>query len=120
MPSLIQTFQQVSPYSPASEEPIPPIPPRPQTRPRCDHRANIGLLATPDRSNGHPHCDRSFIQLEDLPSPDREWQLLENIGDGTYGEVFHVSIRNRRRIRGLSHVDHSGKEHSQTRLPRCR
>jgi hypothetical protein len=29
--------------------------------------------------------------LDDLPSPDREWQLLENIGDGTYGEVFRVS-----------------------------
>jgi hypothetical protein len=39
------------------------------------------------QTNNNHNCFR----LDDLPSPDREWQLLENIGDGTYGEVFRVS-----------------------------
>jgi hypothetical protein len=56
-------------------EPIPPIPPRTRSRPP----SQTILSTTP-----------SFFRLNDLPSPDHEWQLFENIGDGTYGEVFRV------------------------------
>ena len=65
------------PYPPS--ESVPPIPPRTRTHPRSN-----SVHRVPPRTTG--------FRLEELPSPDREWQLLENIGDGTYGEVFRVSF----------------------------
>ena len=32
----------------------------------------------------------SLIKFDELRSPDAEWELLESIGEGTYGEVFKV------------------------------
>jgi myosin-3 len=32
----------------------------------------------------------SLIKFDELKSPDYEWELLESIGEGTYGEVFKV------------------------------
>ncbi len=79
-----------------STELVPPIPPRSRSRPssRQQHQPPLpppqsqSILVTFNRHNSTNH---SFFRLDDLPSPDREWQLLENIGDGTYGEVFRVS-----------------------------
>lgn len=67
------------PPPPLPLEPVPPIPPR--TRSRL-------------RSNSVPRQPpkTQVFSLDELPIPDQEWQLLENIGDGTYGEVFRVSI----------------------------
>jgi hypothetical protein len=63
-------------------EPVPPIPPRTRSRPPS-RQQTISLPPNHQKTN--------FFRLDDLPSPDREWQLFENIGDGTYGEVFRVS-----------------------------
>ncbi len=64
-------------------ESVPPIPPRTRSRPPSRQRQSMPLA---------PNHPKTFLfRLEDLPSPDREWQLFENIGDGTYGEVFRVS-----------------------------
>jgi len=65
-------------FYPPPPEPVPPIPPRTRSRPPSRQQQTI-LPTTP-----------SFFRLNDLPSPDHEWQLFENIGDGTYGEVFRV------------------------------
>ena len=65
-----------------SFEPIPPIPPRTRSRPASQQQT---AFTTPN------HPKSNFLCLDDLPSPDREWQLFENIGDGTYGEVFRVT-----------------------------
>lgn len=75
-------------------ESTPPIPPRTRSRPSSRQQLQPSLppsqpiLLTPNHQLNNSH---SFFRLDDLPSPDREWQLLENIGDGTYGEVFRVS-----------------------------
>jgi hypothetical protein len=74
-------------------EPVPPIPPRTRSRPSSRQQQqplpqsslSQSILIAPNHQRNH------FFRLDDLPSPDREWQLLENIGDGTYGEVFRVS-----------------------------
>jgi hypothetical protein len=79
MPHLLYHYPPPSP----ALEPVPPIPPR--TRSRPPSRQQQTILSTPNHQKG------SFFRLDDLPSPDREWQLFENIGDGTYGEVFRVS-----------------------------
>jgi hypothetical protein len=64
-------------------ESVPPIPPRTRSRPSSRQRQSIPLA---------PNHSKTFLfRLDDLTSPDREWQLFENIGDGTYGEVFRVS-----------------------------
>ena len=67
-------------------EATPPIPPRTRSRPPSRQRRAIPLASNSQKT----FCFR----LDDLSSPDREWQLFENIGDGTYGEVFRVSARN--------------------------
>jgi myosin-3 len=36
----------------------------------------------------------NIIKFDELKSPDNEWELLESIGEGTYGEVFKA--RNKR------------------------
>ncbi|CAF1528215.1 unnamed protein product, partial [Adineta steineri] len=61
-----------------SFDPIPPIPPRTRSRPASQQQT---AFTTPN------HPKTNFLCLDDLPSPDREWQLFENIGDGTDGEV---------------------------------
>lgn len=73
-----------------SAESVPPIPPRCRSRPssRQQYQQPQTILTTRAQQN---HPNHNFFRLDDLPSPDREWQLLENIGDGTYGEVFRVS-----------------------------
>ncbi|CAF2375092.1 unnamed protein product [Rotaria sp. Silwood2] len=69
-------------------EPTPPIPPRTRSRPPSRQQQQTV-------SSTSNHQQKNFFRLDDLPSPDREWQLLENIGDGTYGEVFRAkNIRN--------------------------
>lgn len=73
------------PPLPSIIEPVPPIPPR--TRSRPSSRQQQQLLQSP---SSHQINNHNSFRLDDLPSPDREWQLLENIGDGTYGEVFRV------------------------------
>lgn len=75
MPQLF--YQQPQP------EPIPPIPPRTRSRPPSRQQPS-GLSVVPNQK-------KTYLRFDDLSSPDREWQLLENIGDGTYGEVFRVS-----------------------------
>jgi hypothetical protein len=80
MPHLLHHYSSPSPPPP---EPVPPIPPRTRSRPPSRQQQTISL--TPN------HQKKNFFRLDDLPSPDREWQLFENIGDGTYGEVFRVS-----------------------------
>ncbi|CAF4264948.1 unnamed protein product [Rotaria sp. Silwood2] len=77
-----------------STEPIPPIPPRTYSRPssRQQQSQSQTILVTSSHQN---NTNNSSFRFDDLPSPDREWQLLENIGDGTYGEVFRArNIRN--------------------------
>ncbi len=64
-------------------ESVPPIPPRTRSRPPSRQRQTISLPSNNQKT--------FFFRLDDLSSPDREWQLFENIGDGTYGEVFRVS-----------------------------
>lgn len=90
MPHVIQTHRPSTPPL-ASMELIPPIPPRTHLNLLSEHQQRgQSAVAMPP----HPmiiHSNSMFFRLDDLPSPDREWQLLENIGDGTYGEVFHVS-----------------------------
>jgi myosin-3 len=48
-------------------------------------------------NNGKDYSQRAYkpysqfsqiIKFDELKSPDREWTLLESIGEGTYGEVF--------------------------------
>ncbi|CAF4483567.1 unnamed protein product [Rotaria sp. Silwood1] len=77
-----------------SAEPIPPIPPRIRSRPSSKQQQSQSqtiLVTSSHQNNTH----NSSFRFDDLPSPDREWQLLENIGDGTYGEVFRArNIRN--------------------------
>jgi len=80
MPHLLYHYPPPSP----ALEPVPPIPPRTRSRPPSRQQQQT-ILSTPNHQKG------SFFRLDDLPSPDREWQLFENIGDGTYGEVFRVS-----------------------------
>jgi hypothetical protein len=79
MSHLIQHHHQPITSSLIVRESTPPIPPR-------THPCQSILV----KSDQHESIQVSF-RLNDLPSPDHEWQLLENIGDGTYGEVFHVS-----------------------------
>lgn len=85
MPQLFQ-HHHYHPPPPEPPEPVPPIPPRTRSRPPSRQQQQ-----QPPSSSTSTHQKTSFFRLEDLPSPDREWQLLENIGDGTYGEVFRVS-----------------------------
>ncbi len=88
MPHLLHHHPPPPPIP--SFESIPPIPPRTRSRPssRQQHLHSQSILLTSHhQTNNNYNCFR----LDDLPSPDREWQLLENIGDGTYGEVFRVS-----------------------------
>ncbi|UJR10380.1 hypothetical protein I4U23_014585 [Adineta vaga] len=66
---------------PSPFESTPPIPPRTRSRPASQQQTSIITSK---------HQKTSFLCLDDLPSPDREWQLFENIGDGTYGEVFRA------------------------------
>ena len=92
MPHLIQSHRASTPPS-VTMELIPPIPPRTHLNLLSGQQQQLlpSAVATPP----HPttsHTGRMFFRLDDLPAPDREWQLLENIGDGTYGEVFHVSF----------------------------
>ncbi|CAF4990388.1 unnamed protein product, partial [Rotaria socialis] len=68
-------------------EPTPPIPPRTRSRPPSRQQQQPPppppqqpALVTPN------HQKINSFRIDDLQSPDREWQLLENIGDGTYGE----------------------------------
>jgi hypothetical protein len=77
-----QSYYHPSLPSPPPES-IPPIPPRTRSRPPSRQRQTIPLPPN--------HSKTFFFRLDDLTSPDREWQLFENIGDGTYGEVFRVS-----------------------------
>lgn len=90
MPQILHHHHYPPPPPLPSIEPIPPIPPRCRSRPssRQQHQQPQTILTTRPQQNNPNH---SFFRLDDLPSPDREWQLLENIGDGTYGEVFRVS-----------------------------
>ena len=75
-------------------EVTPPIPPRTYSRLSIDQQLLSPLsILNPLEKSDPMNSTHSFFRLEDLPSPDQEWQLLENIGDGTYGEVFHVSCR---------------------------
>lgn len=80
--------QAVSPLLPAAE-PVPPIPPRTPSRPPSRQQSQSILV--PVNPATRPQNNSNYFRLDDLPAPDREWQLLENIGDGTYGEVFRVS-----------------------------
>ncbi len=80
MPHLLYHYPPLS----SPSEPVPPIPPRTRSRPPSRQQQST----IPPISN---HQKTLFFCLDDLPSPDREWQLFENIGDGTYGEVFRVS-----------------------------
>lgn len=82
MPHLLHHLPPPPPPLGGSFEPIPPIPPRTRSRPASQQQT---VLTTPT------HPKTNFLRLDDLPSPDREWQLFENIGDGTYGEVFRVT-----------------------------
>ena len=72
-------------------DPVPPIPPRTHSRPSSRQHTQSNLVSTNHQTNNKNNS--SVFRLDDLPAPDREWQLLENIGDGTYGEVFRVSYR---------------------------
>ncbi len=92
MPHLLHHHPS-PPSSLPTIDPIPPIPPRTRSRPSSrqqqqqqSHSQSILLTSNHQTNNNH-----NFFRLDDLPSPDREWELLENIGDGTYGEVFRVS-----------------------------
>lgn len=92
MPQLIYHQRPViGPFDLA--EPMPPVPPRVHSRLTVDQprHSPLSILNQLDPTI-HMSSNHSFLRLDDLPSPDREWQLLENIGDGTYGEVFHVSM----------------------------
>lgn len=92
MPHLIHHHHHHPPPPPIpSTESIPPIPPRTRSRPSSRQQQlplSQSILVTRNHQNNPNH---NYFRLDDLPSPDREWQLLENIGDGTYGEVFRVS-----------------------------
>ena len=90
-----QSYYHPSLPSPPPES-VPPIPPRTRSRPPSRQRQTIPLPPN--------HAKTSFFRLDDLSSPDREWQLFENIGDGTYGEVFRVS-RSIDRFRSLFMVN---------------
>ncbi|CAF3934467.1 unnamed protein product, partial [Adineta steineri] len=70
------------PPLPESLLPIPPIPPR--TRSRASSQQQTIILTSNHQQQP------SFFRLDELPSPDREWQLFENIGDGTYGEAKNI------------------------------
>ncbi len=80
MPHILPHYP---PSSPPPPEPVPPIPPRTRSRPPSRQQQTIPLSSN--------HSKTIFFRLDELPSPDREWQLFENIGDGTYGEVFRVN-----------------------------
>ena len=84
-----QPQQLMSPH--LSIDPIPPIPPRTPSRPSSRQHTQSILVSANHQTNNKNNS--SVLRLDDLPAPDREWQLLENIGDGTYGEVFRVSYR---------------------------
>ncbi|CAF1653884.1 unnamed protein product [Rotaria magnacalcarata] len=78
-------------------EPTPPIPPRTRSRPPSRQQQQ----PPPPPPSQQPalltlnHQTTNAFRIDDLQSPDREWQLLENIGDGTYGEVFRAkNLRN--------------------------
>lgn len=86
MPQILHHHYPPPPPLP-SVEPVPPIPPRCRSRPSSRQQQQTILNTRPQQNNPK----HSFFRLDDLPSPDREWQLQENIGDGTYGEVFRVS-----------------------------
>ncbi|CAF1580482.1 unnamed protein product [Adineta ricciae] len=74
-------------------DPVPPIPPRTHSRPSSRQNTQSILVTTNHQTNNKNNS--SVFRLDDLPAPDREWQLLENIGDGTYGEVFRAkNVRN--------------------------
>jgi hypothetical protein len=77
MPQLLSNYLPSSPPL----ECIPPIPPRTRSRPPS-RQQTISVTSKPQRA--------FLFRLDELPAPDREWQLFENIGDGTYGEVFRV------------------------------
>ncbi|CAF3490687.1 unnamed protein product [Adineta steineri] len=91
MPQLIHHHHH--PLSPplSSAEPVPPIPPRLHSRPSSkQHQSQSILIAANQQINNNNNNNNNFFRLDDLPSPDREWQLLENIGDGTYGEAKNI------------------------------
>ncbi|CAF1008646.1 unnamed protein product [Rotaria sordida] len=76
-----------------SAEPVPPIPPRTRSRPSSRQQSQSQTILLTSSHSNNPN--NSSFRFDELPSPDREWQLLENIGDGTYGEVFRArNIRN--------------------------
>ena len=85
----INHHHPLSPPFPSTEV-VPPIPPRTRSRPPSGNESlqirSVVVTANQQINNNH-----SSFRFDDLPSPDREWKLLENIGDGTYGEVFRVS-----------------------------
>lgn len=84
MPHLINHHHHHLPPSPPPNS-TPPIPPRTRSRPPSRQQQQQQIIPlTPN------HQKKTFFRLDELPSPDREWQLFENIGDGTYGEVFRV------------------------------
>ncbi|CAF1105745.1 unnamed protein product, partial [Didymodactylos carnosus] len=73
----------IPPPLPPIQDQIPPIPPRSRPPSRQEQT-----------TQSHQHqsiiTTRGLLKLDELPSPTREWQLLEYISDGTYGEVFRA------------------------------
>lgn len=85
---MLQTQSHYLPPSPPVET-IPPIPPRTRSRPPSRQQTLPPVVPKQQQQQQQP--SKTFLfRIDDLPSPDREWQLFENIGDGTYGEVFRV------------------------------
>ena len=86
MPQLLHHHHHPPPPPLPSAEPVPPIPPRTHTRPSSRQQQSQSVLITPNQKLNNNH--NIVFRLDDLPSPDHEWQLLENIGDGTYAKYF--------------------------------
>lgn len=77
--------------APFPSDVVPPIPPRTRTRPRSN---SITTVVQPLAAAAAPSTRKTHVfRLDELPTPEQEWQLLENIGDGTYGEVFRVNFQ---------------------------
>ncbi|CAF0769334.1 unnamed protein product [Didymodactylos carnosus] len=72
----------ISPPLPPIENQVPPIPPR-SRHPSRQEQTTLSHQQKTTKT-------RNFLKLDELPSPAREWQLLEYISDGTYGEVFRA------------------------------